>query len=114
GRGITLELVKHRADPGHAQLRLHAPPSRRGQALIDGLLRSLDRRGITLRLTAPVLQLWTDTAGAVVGVQVKRGRKTPSNVRCAKLILAVDGFAANPELLSRYCPEAASLTYTGA
>jgi flavocytochrome c len=113
-RGIALELVKHRGDPGHSQQRLHAPPSRRGQALIDGLLRSLDRRGISLRLTTPVLQLWTDADGAVVGVQVKRGRKTPSNIRCAKLILAVDGFAANSELLGRYCPDAASLSYAGA
>lgn len=113
-RGVQLELVKQVCDPGHSRARLHAPPSRRGQTVIDGLLRSLERRRITLRLGAPVLQLWTDDTGAVVGVQVKRPRKTPTNVRCSKLILATDGFGANPELVAQHCQDATGLAYAGA
>jgi len=113
-RGVHFELVKQVHDPGHSRARLHAPPSRRGQTVIDNLLRSLERRRITLRLSAPVLQLWTDDTGAVIGVQVKRPRKTPTNVRCSKLILATDGFAANPELLAQHCPDTKGLSYAGA
>jgi fumarate reductase flavoprotein subunit len=112
-RGIELELVTQVCDPGHMHPRLHAPPSRCGQSLIDGLLRGLDRRGIALRLATPVLQPWTDAAGAVVGVQVKAPRKNPTNIRCAKLLLASGGFAANRDLLAQHCPDAAALTYAG-
>ncbi len=111
--GIKLQLVKQVYDPGHRHLRLHTPPSHGGQALIDPLVRSCARRGITLHLSAPVLQVWTDTTGAAVGVQIKRPRKTPANIRCRKVILACDGFAANPMLLQQHCPDASALTYAG-
>jgi fumarate reductase flavoprotein subunit len=113
-RGIHLELVKQVCDPGHSRLRLHAPPSRSGRALIDGLLRSIDRRGVSVRLGTPALQLWTDADGAALGVQVKVPRKSPTNIRCKKLILASDGFGANAGLLAQHCPGAAGLPYAGA
>lgn len=113
-RGIQLELVKQVCDAGHTRLRLHAPPARRGQSLIDGLMRSLQRRGITLRLSTQVLQTWTDGSGAAVGVQVKTLRKNPTNIRCGKLLLASGGFGANHDLLAQHCPDAALLTYAGA
>lgn len=113
-RGIPLELVKHVGDPGHSRLRLHAPPSRSGRALIDGLLRAVDRRGISVRLATPALQLWTDADGAALGVQVKGPRKSPANIRCQKLILASDGFGANAELVAQHCPNAVGLPYVGA
>ncbi|MFI5399314.1 MAG: FAD-dependent oxidoreductase [Candidatus Binatia bacterium] len=110
---IELELVRQVADPGHSRLRLHAPASCNGQPIVKGLLRSLDRQGIRLHLLTPVLQLWTDANGAVLGVQVKRPRKTPANIRCQKLILATDGFGANAELLARHCPRVAGLKHAG-
>lgn len=113
-RGIPLELVKHVGDPGHSRLRLHAPPSRSGRALIDGLLRTVDRRGISVRLATPAMQLWTDADGAAVGVQVKAPRRSPANIRCRKLILASDGFGANAELVAQHCPDAVGLPYAGA
>ena len=112
-RGIQMELLAQTTDRGHTRLRLHAPPSRSGQAFIDGLLRSLERRGIRLRLGTPVLQLWSDADGAVVGVQVKIPKKSPTNVRCGKLILATGGFGANRTLLARHCEAAAALDYIG-
>jgi fumarate reductase flavoprotein subunit len=113
-RGVAFELVKQVHDPGHKQLRLHAPPARSGQALINALLRSAERRGIRLHLGTPVLQLWTDADGAVVGVQVKTAKKSPINVRCGKVIVATGGFGANPELVKEHCPAAAGLNFIGA
>lgn len=110
---IELELVRQVGDAGHSLMRLHAPPSRSGQPIVKGLLRALERQGIRVHLLTAVLQLWTDANGAVLGVQVKRPRKTPANIRCQKLILASDGFAANGELLARHCPGAAGLKYAG-
>ena len=111
--GIPFELVPVVYDPGHSRLRLHAPVARSGRALVQALLRSLDRRGISLHPSTPVLQLWTDAAGAIVGVQVKRPRKTPSNVRCHKLILATGGFGASSAALAQHCPGTEGLRYTG-
>jgi fumarate reductase flavoprotein subunit len=111
--GIAIELVPAVCDPGHTRLRLHAPAVRSGRPLVQALLRSLDRRGISLHLTTPVLQLWTDAAGAVVGVQVKRPSKAPSNVRCHKLILATGGFGANPAVVAQHCRAAVGLRYAG-
>jgi fumarate reductase flavoprotein subunit len=111
--GIALELVPAVCDPGHTRLRLHAPAARSGRPLVQALLRSLDRRGVSLRLATPVLQLWTDAAGAVVGVQVKRPRKAPSNVRCHKLILATGGFGANQAAVAQHCRAAVGLRYAG-
>jgi fumarate reductase flavoprotein subunit len=111
--GIALELVPTVYDAGHTRLRLHAPAARSGRPLVQALLRSLDRHGISLHPATPVLQLWTDAAGAVLGVQVKRARKAPSNVRCHKLILATGGFGANPAVLAQHCRAAEGLRYAG-
>jgi fumarate reductase flavoprotein subunit len=112
--GLRLELVGQRGDGGHARSRLHAPASRSGKELIDGLARPLERRGIRLRLSTPVLQLWTDAGGAVIGVRIKVPRKGPVNVRCRKLILATDGFGANRDLLAAHNVPASTLPYAGA
>jgi succinate dehydrogenase/fumarate reductase flavoprotein subunit len=114
GLNLRLELVSQRGDSGHTRARLHAPPSRNGKELVDGLVRLLERRGIRLRLSTPVLHLWTDAGGAVIGVRVKVPRKSPANVRCHKLILATDGFGANRDLVAQHCSGAAALLYVGA
>jgi len=113
-RRLPLDLVKQLGDAGHTRFRLHAPPSGRGQTLIDGLQRSLDRRGIKLRLNTPVVQLWSAADGAVIGIQVKTPKRTPMNIRCGKVILATGGFGANADLLQQHCPAAVGLTYAGA
>jgi fumarate reductase flavoprotein subunit len=111
---VDLELVRQTRDPGHRRPRLHAPASRSGQALIDGLLASSHRRGLEIRLATPVLQLWFTAEGAVAGVQLRLPKKSPTNVRCAALILANGGFAADSTLLAEHCHAAAGLTYAGA
>jgi fumarate reductase flavoprotein subunit len=111
--GIALELVPSVYDPGHTRLRLHAPAARSGRPLVEALLRSLERHGARLHAATPVLQLWTDAAGAVLGAQVKRPHKAPSNVRCHKVILATGGFGANPAALAQHCRAAEGLSYAG-
>ena len=113
GLGLRLELAGQRGDAGHARPRLHAPPSRSGKELTDGLVRLLERRAIRLRLSTPVLQLWTDTGGSVIGVRIKVPRKSAANVRCHKLILATNGFGANRELVAQHCAAAVALPYVG-
>lgn len=113
GLGLRLDLVSQQVDAGHTRARLHAPPSRTGKELVGGLVRLVERRGIRVHLSSPVLHLWTDGGSAVVGVHVKVPRRSPTNVRCRALILATDGFGADRELLVQHCSAASALPYIG-
>lgn len=114
GLGLDLVLLPPGGDPGHRRQRLHAPTARDGHALIDTLSGTIMRRGVKLRLGTPVLHLWTDTEGGVLGVQVKSHRRTVANIRCHTLLLASDGFGANSALLGQHVAHAAGLTHGGA
>ena len=48
------------------------------------------------------------------GAQVVTATGERSTIRARKTLLAVNGFAGNPELVRRFCPEIAGATYFGA
>ncbi|MCK6554417.1 FAD-dependent oxidoreductase [Candidatus Binatia bacterium] len=114
GVGLDLTLLRLAGDPGHRRPRLHAPGDRNGQAMVEAMAGQAIRRGARLRLVTPVLHLWTDVDGGVLGVQIKSPKRSATNVRCHKLLLATDGFGANSTLVAQHVAEAASLTYAGA
>ena len=97
---------------GHSVQRLHAPKSRRGQDLVDDLLAAIEHREIPLAVGNSVEDLVIED-GAVMGAVV-RSTTGLSTVRSRKTILAVNGFAADPELVKQYCPEIAGAQYFGA
>ena len=97
---------------GHGVERLHAPRSRRGQDLVDDLLGAIKQRDIPLAVGNAVEDLVIED-GAVAGA-VMRSTTGLSTVRSKKTILAVNGFAADPELVRQYCPEIAGAQYFGA
>jgi fumarate reductase flavoprotein subunit len=113
--GVGLQLERYIMRAGHRQHRMHAVESRTGQSLIDHLLaRAGKQASITVRLGTPVLQLWSDSSGAVQGAQIKLPKKSATNVRCRMLILACDGFGANAELIAQHCPAMVGAAYAGA
>lgn len=111
---LDLMFLRQTGDPGHRRPRLHAPASRDGQAMVNTLAGLAMRRGVKLRLVTPVLHLWTDVDGGVLGVQIKSPKRSATNVRCHALVLATDGFAANSTLLAQHVAEATGFTYAGA
>lgn len=110
--GARMALITAYKHIGHSISRLHAPVSRVGQDLVDDLLAAVERRGIPLALGNGVADLIVE-GGAVSGAVVdsSEGR---FNMWAKKTILAVNGFAANANLVKRYCPEIAGATYFGA
>lgn len=110
--GARLSLVTSYKHIGHSVPRLHAPASRRGQDLVDDLLAATERRQIPLAVGNPAVDLLVE-GEAVVGVATDvQGRREP--IRARKTVLAVNGFAGNPALVQRYCPEIAGAQYFGA
>ncbi len=97
---------------GHTVERLHAPKSRRGQDLVDDLLAAIEKRDIPLAVGNAVTDLLIEN-GRVVGATVQSSEGA-SDIRAHHVILAVNGFAADPELVKQYCPEIAGAQYFGA
>ena len=111
--GARLSLVTAYKHVGHSVARLHAPVSRRGLDLVDDLLAGVSRRAIPLAVGNGVDRLIVKD-GAVVGAHVKTASGETSTILAAKTILAVNGYAGNPALIERFCPEIAGAPYFGA
>jgi fumarate reductase flavoprotein subunit len=106
--GARMELITAYRHIGHSVERLHAPRSRRGQDLVDDLLRFVAERDIPIAVGNKAESLLVEdgkVVGAVVGGEPIRARK---------VLLATNGFAADPGLVAEHCPEIAAAEYFGA
>jgi fumarate reductase flavoprotein subunit len=112
--GARIALVTAYKHVGHSVPRLHAPVSRRGQDLIDDLLAAVERRGIPLAVGNAARELVTDADGGVIGAEIETGAGERQEVLAGKVILAVNGFAGNRDLVARFCPEISGAQYFGA
>lgn len=110
--GARMKLVTAYKHIGHSVPRLHAPVSRRGIDLVEDLLAAVTRRGIPLAVGNGARGLIVED-GAVVGALVEAAGAIQA-IRARKTLLAVNGFAGNPELVRRHCPEIAGAQYFGA
>jgi fumarate reductase flavoprotein subunit len=111
--GARMALVTAYKHVGHSVPRLHAPVSRRGQDLVDDLLAAVEKRAIPLAVANAARSLRSDAGGAVIGADVETNNKR-HQITARKTILAVNGFAGNRELVSRFCPEVSGAQYFGA
>jgi fumarate reductase flavoprotein subunit len=92
---------------------MHAPPSRTGDALVADLRQAVEKLpSAELVIDAAVVNLVADKDNAVLGLVVEHGSSV-ERVRAKKVILACNGFAGNPEMVVRYCPEMVDALYFG-
>jgi fumarate reductase flavoprotein subunit len=98
---------------GHSVPRLHAPASRRGQDLVDDLLAAAEQRGIPLAVGNGATGLVADASG-VIGADIKTTSGEHQRIIARKVVLAVNGFAGNRDLVARFCPEIGGAQYFGA
>jgi fumarate reductase flavoprotein subunit len=111
--GARLTLVTAYKHVGHSVPRLHAPVSRRGKDLVDDLLTALAKRSIPLALGNSARDLIVDANG-VVGADIETISGERQRILADKIILAVNGFAGNRDLVARFCPEISGAQYFGA
>ena len=113
--GINFELVTEFLYPGHSRHRIHANHSRKGAHLVNDILQATARyENIDIAYNAPVKRL-VATGGdrAVVGAEVEIEGIGINLARAKKVVLALNGFGANPEMLRKYIPEMSNAYYFG-
>ncbi|GAA4507890.1 FAD-dependent oxidoreductase [Actinoallomurus oryzae] len=110
--GVELLLITDYKHVGHSVPRLHAPAARKGQVLVDDLVRACGDAGIEIVLNNPVASLIVED-GAVRGVRVDGDRIGSYDLRADAVVLAANGYAANPELVRAWAPDIAGATYFG-
>lgn len=110
---VDFELVQGFLYPGHSVTRMHAPPSKTGQALMTGLLSAVSKAGISVATHAHVTDLYADPDGRVRGVEVKRKGGDTERMGCDALVLACNGFGGNQQMVRQYLPQMAEANYFG-
>ena len=113
--GVELELVTEFIYPGHSSYRIHANRSRKGEHLINDLINAASElENLDIAYNAVVKRLVaTSKEGGVVGAEVEIQGIGRNLARAKKVILALNGFGANREMLKKYIPEMSEAYYFG-
>lgn len=111
---VQMRLITFYKHVGHSVPRLHGPPSGKGGDLLADLARRAEALDIPVLFSNPVKGLLTDAAGAVIGVEVAGDRIEPYRVHAKHVILATNGYGANPEIVRAHCGPIAAAPYFGA
>lgn len=113
--GIRLGLVTEFLYPGHSQYRIHSNRTKKGEHLVNDLLKAAARyENIDIACNAPVRRLIADQKdGAVHGAEVEIEGVGKNLAKAKKVILALNGFGANREMLAQYIPEMKDAYYFG-
>jgi fumarate reductase flavoprotein subunit len=111
--GIELTLVTGFLYPGHSRLRMHAPPSRRGEDLVGSLTRAAETAGVDLMTNAHVAELVAGKDARIAGVRLQRPDGSSEHIGCECLLLACNGYGGNPALVRQYLPAMSDALYFG-
>ena len=112
GVGLPIELPVDMDYPGHSARRVHSVPGRHGSSLLRGLLDAVtasDR--IDLLCPARAVGLEVDDAGVRVTVEDPHG--VCEDVSARAVLLATNGYGADPGLVAQHVGEIADATYHG-
>ena len=85
--------------------RFHAPKdgSPVGPEMLKALRSAAAQRKIDVRTNSQVLQINTDSSGAVTGVRVRERASALYDIEAKAVVLATGGFSANKEMVAKYC-----------
>lgn len=108
---VPLELVTDVWFPGHSRLRHLCVHDRAGRTLHRHLLEAAQARP-EITLITP-LRVVDFTEGAEIGVRAERPDGQTDELTALALVLATNGYGANPDLVRKYIPEIADGLYFG-
>jgi len=108
--GLKLRQVVNRTG-GHSAYRTHTCVEGVGRGYTEALKKIAEGRGAKLVLNSNVTWIWradADPQSPVLGVEVKRGRRTLNLRSTRALVLATGGFSANKDRRKLYNPSIVS------
>ncbi|OED37781.1 3-ketosteroid dehydrogenase [Chromatiales bacterium (ex Bugula neritina AB1)] len=114
--GLEWVLLQDFLYPGHTAHRMHAVPEKTGAGLHSRLLAACERASVTIATGARVDALVIKEANGipvVSGVRVVRPDGSIEHIRTSAVILACNGYGANPQLMERFIPAMAGAHYHG-
>jgi len=112
GVGLPIELPVDMDYPGHSVRRVHSVPGRHGSSLLRGLADAAtasDRIDVVCPVRAAGLQL--SDGGVRVTLEDPHGGR--EDVTARAVLLATNGYGADPALVARHLPEIAGAAYHG-
>lgn len=98
---------------GHTRARMHAPPRRCGEDLLNMLLGAAERADVNILTSARVTELYASDDGNIAGASIERPDGERESVGCKALVLACCGFGANTEMIAQFIPEMRGAPYFG-
>lgn len=112
--GVPLELVTDFRYPGHSTDRCHAVPDRAGRSLLRHLGGALEQHpSATLMAPFRLDDVLIDEGRVVGGILRSPGGGAEEIRSSAGVVLATNGYGADPELVKRFAPEIAEGVYHG-
>jgi fumarate reductase flavoprotein subunit len=113
--GVPLELVTEFRYPGHTRDRCHAVEDRAGRTLLRHLTTALQQHDdVTFIAPLRLEDVLLDGARGVVGARLVAPDGSTEEVSCrGGVVLATNGYGADPELVRRFAPEIADGLYHG-
>lgn len=111
--GLPISLVTDFPYPGHSRFRCHTVPGRSGRHLLAGLVRAVQsEQRIDLLVPARLTAVHAGTDG-VREVVVTSPDGAEETIPTRSVVLATNGYGADPELVRAHIPEIAGALYHG-
>ncbi|HYH29742.1 MAG TPA: FAD-binding protein [Pseudonocardia sp.] len=110
--GLALSLVTDFHYPGHSVDRCHTVEGRHGTVLLDHLAAAVAASPrIDLMVPARLVDVLVDGAVRAAVVETPDGAR--EEIETPAVLLATNGYGADPDLVARHCPEIAGAVYHG-
>jgi fumarate reductase flavoprotein subunit len=110
--GLEISLMTDFIYPGHSVARCHTIPGHSGAAMLSSLASAAEKHELIDILTPATLTEVQATDGQVSGVVISTP-DGPEEIPARAVLLATNGYGADPRLVERYMPEIAGAIYYG-
>jgi fumarate reductase flavoprotein subunit len=105
--------IRFRPAYGHTRPRVHGWLGHGGGDLLQLLHARVESAGADVLLGARLCEVFAGADGRVAGVEIQRPDGGRERIGCDALVMAMGGYAGNPDLVRRHMPEAADAWYNG-
>lgn len=112
--GVPLSLVTDFHYPGHSVDRCHTVEGRHGSVLLDRLVAAVkESERVDVLVPARLVDVLLDDSGAVRAAVVEQPGGGSEEIPTSAVLLATNGYGADPSLVAELLPEIADAVYHG-